>query len=64
MRTFDDGSSSGDPAPSRRDVVKYGAAAAIAAAAGPAMAAAAANTVSGIVYENRSGGVRRTAGRA
>jgi len=62
MRTFDDGSSSGDPSPSRRDVVKYGAAAAIAAAAGPAVAAAAANTVSGVVYENHSGGLRRAAG--
>ena len=62
MKTFDNGLESGDPAPSRRDVVKYGAAAAITVAAGPVMAAAAGNTVSGVVYENRSGGTRRAAG--
>jgi hypothetical protein len=62
MKTFDEGSGSGNSEPSRRDVVKYGAVAAIAVAAGPVMAAAAANTVSGVVYENRSGGARRAEG--
>jgi len=62
MKAFDDGLESGDPAPSRRDVVKYGAAAAITVAAGPVMAAAAGNTVSGVVYESRSGGTQRAAG--
>jgi uncharacterized protein (DUF1501 family) len=47
MSTFDDARGCGDPAPSRRDVVKYGAAAALAAAARPAVAAAAPSTVSG-----------------
>jgi N terminal of Calcineurin-like phosphoesterase len=50
-----------DAAIRRRDVVKYGAAAAIAAAAGPVVAAAAPTTVSGVVYENRSGGAQRAA---
>jgi hypothetical protein len=58
MDTCDDKPSSGDWAPSRRDVVKFGTA--LATAAGPALAAGA-GTVSGVVYENRSGGVRRTA---
>jgi hypothetical protein len=61
MKTFDEGFGGGDSEPSRRDVVKYGAAAAIAVAAGPVMAAAA-NTISGVVYENRSGATRRAAG--
>ena len=61
MKTFNEGFGGGDSEPSRRDVVKYGAAAAIAVAAGPVMAATAANTVSGFVYENRSGGTRRRA---
>jgi hypothetical protein len=60
METFDDGRSSGDWAPSRRDVMKFGTAAALATAAGPVLAASA-GTVSGVVYENRSGGMRRTA---
>jgi hypothetical protein len=60
MDTCDDKPSSGDWAPSRRDVVKFGTAVALATAAGPALAAGA-GTVSGVVYENRSGGVRRTA---
>ena len=47
MKTFNEGFGGGDSEPSRRDVVKYGAAAAIAVAAGPVMAATAANTVSG-----------------
>jgi hypothetical protein len=55
--------SSYDLAPSRREVVKYGAAAAISAASIPAhrLLAAEAATVSGIVYENRSGSLRREA---
>jgi C terminal of Calcineurin-like phosphoesterase/N terminal of Calcineurin-like phosphoesterase/Calcineurin-like phosphoesterase len=60
MDTCDDKPSSGDWAPSRRDVVKFGTAVALATAAGPALAAGA-GTVSGVVYENRFGGVRRTA---
>ena len=62
MKTFDEGFGGGNSEPSRRDVVKYGAAAAIAVAAGPVLAAATANAVSGVVYENRSGGTRRAAG--
>lgn len=48
-------------APSRRDVVKYGAATAISVATNPAsqLLAADATTVSGFVYENRSGARRR-----
>jgi N terminal of Calcineurin-like phosphoesterase len=61
MKAFDEGFCGGDSEPSRRDVVKYGAAAAIAVAAGPVMAATAATTVSGVVYESRSGGTRRAA---
>jgi hypothetical protein len=61
MKTFDEGFGGSNSEPSRRDVVKYGAAAAIVVAAGPVMAAAA-NTISGVVYENRSGGTRRAAG--
>jgi hypothetical protein len=49
-----------DFAPSRRDVVKYGAAIATAIIpAGAVLAANSASTVSGTVYESRSGGVRR-----
>ena len=50
-----------DLAPSRRAVVKYGAAAAISAAMIPAsrLLAADSTTVSGVVYENRSGAPRR-----
>jgi len=51
-------------APSRRDVIKYGAAAAVTAGvipAGQVRAANSASAVSGAVYENRSGGVRRQA---
>jgi 3',5'-cyclic AMP phosphodiesterase CpdA len=62
MKALDDEFGSGDLTPSRRDVVKYGAAAAIAAAAGPVLAAGAPGSVSGVVYENRSGGPRRAAG--
>ena len=62
MKTFDEEFGGGNSEPSRRDVVKYGAAAAIAVAAGPVLAAATANAVSGVVYENRSGGTRRAAG--
>jgi 3',5'-cyclic AMP phosphodiesterase CpdA len=65
MRTFGDNFSCDDYAPSRRDVVKYGAATAIAAAVTPVgriFAAENVSTVSGIVYENRSGGVRRQVG--
>ncbi len=59
METCDDGVDSGDWAPSRRDVMKFGTAAALATAAGPVLAANA-DTVSGVVYENRSGGMHRT----
>jgi N terminal of Calcineurin-like phosphoesterase len=62
MTNLGDGVANDDLAPSRRDVVTYGTAAAIAAAVAPvghALAAASAGTVSGTVYENRSGGVRR-----
>src|SRR5215510_2229286 len=48
--------------PSRRDVVKGSAAAALAAAMPIGQAAAQGSTVSGVVYENRSGGMRRQAG--
>jgi len=50
--------------PSRREVMKYGAAAAVSAAIVPPGPALAANysTVSGFVYENRSGVVGRQAG--
>ena len=52
--------SSDDLAPSRRDVVKYGTATAISAAfPGSRLLAADTATVSGIVYENRSGALRR-----
>ncbi|HKM88898.1 MAG TPA: calcineurin-like phosphoesterase family protein [Xanthobacteraceae bacterium] len=64
METFGDSFSCDDLAPSRRDVVKYGAAAAISAAVIPvsaALAAANSGTVSGTVYDNRSGAVRRQA---
>jgi hypothetical protein len=57
-RTFD------DLGPSRREVVKGGAAAALAAAVVPVsqvLATESTGTVSGTVYENRSGGVRREA---
>jgi hypothetical protein len=61
MDTCDDGPRGSDWAPSRRDIVKYGTAAALATAAGPVLAGSA-GTVSGVVYENRSGGLRRAAG--
>jgi signal peptidase I len=49
-----------DLTPSRRDVVKYGTATAISAAIpGSRLLAADTATVSGIVYENRSGALRR-----
>ena len=52
--------SSDDLTPSRRDVVKYGTATAISAAIpGSRLLAADTATVSGIVYENRSGALRR-----
>ncbi len=52
--------SSDDLIPSRRDVVKYGTATAISAAIpGSRLLAADTATVSGIVYENRSGALRR-----
>jgi hypothetical protein len=57
-RTFD------DLGPSRREVVKGGAAAALAAAVVPVsqvLATESTGTVSATVYENRSGGVRREA---
>jgi 3',5'-cyclic AMP phosphodiesterase CpdA len=52
-----------DLAPSRRDVMTYGTAALTAAAVTPLSRALAANagSVSGMVYENRSGGARRAA---
>ncbi len=62
MKTFAD-SFWDDLKPSRRDVVKYGAAAAISAAVtsvGPVLAANS-GTVSGTVYEDRSGAPRRQA---
>ena len=52
--------SSDDLVPSRRDVVKYGTATAISAAIpGSRLLAADTATVSGVVYENRSGALRR-----
>jgi hypothetical protein len=48
MDTRDDGVDGGDWAPSRRDVMKFGTAAALATAAGPVLAANA-DTVSGVV---------------
>ena len=52
-----------DLVPSRRDVVKYGVATAFSVATIPAsqLLAADTTTVSGFVYENRSGGLRRQA---
>ena len=41
---------------SRRELVKYGAAAAVATVVQPNITVAQTRTVSGIVYENRSGG--------
>jgi C terminal of Calcineurin-like phosphoesterase/N terminal of Calcineurin-like phosphoesterase len=58
MERRDDERSGGDWAPSRREVMKYASAAALATAAGPVLAASA-GLVSGVVYENRSGGMRR-----
>lgn len=60
-----DHSSFAGPVPSRRDVMKTGAAAAMSAVLLPVervLAAADGNTVSGIVYESRSGGAHRAAG--
>jgi 3',5'-cyclic AMP phosphodiesterase CpdA len=61
MTTHGNGSSVDRLSPSRRDVVKAGAAAAISSALLPIdrVFAAEGATVSGIVYENRSGGARR-----
>ncbi len=63
MTAFDESFSGDDLKLSRRDVVKYGAATALSAAILPLNRAFAAEggTVSGIVYENRSGGVHRQA---
>jgi 3',5'-cyclic AMP phosphodiesterase CpdA len=64
MTSFGDDGANDDLKPSRRDVVTYGTAAAIAAAVtpfGPTLAPAAAGSVSGTVYENRAGGQRRAA---
>ncbi len=64
MTSFGDGAANNDLGLSRRDVVTYGAAAAIAAAATPfgqALAAVGAGTVSGTVYEHRFGSGRRQA---
>jgi len=60
-------SASENVAPSRRDVVKFGTAAAISAAVLPVSSVRAAvnsGTVSGTVYESRSGGARREAADA
>src|ERR1700738_2810723 len=65
MTSFGNGLFFDDLAPSRREVVLGGAAAAISAVLVPidrALAAGGTSKVSGIVYENRSGGVRRQAG--
>jgi 3',5'-cyclic AMP phosphodiesterase CpdA len=64
MTGFGDGLVDDERAPSRRDVVTYVTAAAISAAIAPlseAPAAASASTISGTVYENRSGSARRQA---
>ena len=63
MTALGESFSGGELKPSRRDVVKYGAAAALSAAIAPLGQAFAADSgaVSGIVYENRSGGVHRQA---
>ena len=63
MTALGESFSGGELKPSRRDVVKYGTAAALSAAIVPLGRAFAADsgTVSGIVYENRSGGVHRQA---
>ncbi len=64
MTTFDD-SRVDYLEPSRRDVMKYGTAAAIAGAvgrSGSVLAAANADTVSGIVYESRLSAAPRQAG--
>jgi calcineurin-like phosphoesterase family protein len=64
MRSLSDGFAGGAVAPSRREVVTGGAAAAVSAVVLPADAfsAGGSGTVSGTVYENRSGGARRAAG--
>src|SRR5579872_5601857 len=64
MTTFGDGSSFDRLAPSRRDVVKGGAVAALSTVLLPIdrVLAAEPGSVSGVVYENRSGGLRREAG--
>jgi len=62
MKTFGDSFSRDDLKPSRRAVMKYGAAGVISAAVNPVspiLAAVSSGTVSGTVYEDRSGGVRR-----
>ncbi len=63
MTALGEGFSGGELKPSRRDVVKYGTAAALSAAIVPLGRAFAAEsgTVSGVVYENRSGDVHRQA---
>ena len=62
MKTFGDSFSRDDLKPSRRAVMIYGAAGVISAAVNPVspiLAAVSSGTVSGTVYEDRSGGVRR-----
>ena len=63
MTALSESFSGGELMPSRRDVVKYGTAAVLSAAIVPLGRAFAADSgsVSGIVYENRSGGVHRQA---
>jgi C terminal of Calcineurin-like phosphoesterase/N terminal of Calcineurin-like phosphoesterase/Calcineurin-like phosphoesterase len=65
MASFGDDVSDDDFAPSRREVVKGAAASVVAAAVTPAsrvFAAAGADTVSGTVYQSRSGGSQRQSG--
>jgi 3',5'-cyclic AMP phosphodiesterase CpdA len=64
MKNAGSGTPHHGPTPSRRELVAGGAAFAMAAAlpGGRALAAEGAGMVSGVVYENRSGGVRRQPG--